>query len=175
MEIRLDKLICQQVIALIREHLHSMAPTAPAESRHALDLDGLRGPDITFWSIWDGKELAGIGALKHLSPAHAEIKSMRTAAPYLRKGIASRMLNHIIFEAEQCGYGQLSLETGSMAFFEPARKLYSAFGFTKCGPFGSYSSDPNSVFMTRSIGAPGGNGIGQHHARGSSRPGELKF
>ncbi|MCP1727422.1 putative acetyltransferase [Natronospira proteinivora] len=151
MEIRLDNLDSPQVVALIREHLESMAPTAPPESRHALDLDGLRGRDIMFWSMWDGKELVGVGALKHLSEEHAEIKSMKTARPYLRKGMASKMLSHIILEAKRRGYSQLSLETGSMGFFEPARKLYSAFGFKPCGPFGSYAKDPNSVFMTRYI------------------------
>jgi putative acetyltransferase len=151
-EIRLDKLENPQVIALIREHLESMAPTAPPESRHALDLDGLRGPDIMFWSILDGNELAGIGALKDLSAEHAEIKSMRTARAYIRKGIASKMLSHIIIEAKSCGFKQLSLETGSMEFFDPARKLYANFGFTTCGPFGSYIEDPNSIFMTKFIG-----------------------
>lgn len=128
-----------------------MEPTAPPESRHALDLNGLRGSDVSFWAIWDGDILAGIAALKRLSPDHAEIKSMRTALPYLRKGIASRMLDHIILEAKKCGYKLLSLETGSMEFFEPARKLYRSFGFVECGPFGSYVEDPNSVFMTRYI------------------------
>ena len=152
LEIRTDKLESPQVIALIREHLDSMVPTAPPESRHALDLDGLRGSDITLWSIWDGENLAGVGALKHLSAEHAEIKSMRTAGPYLRKGIAARMLSHILLEAEQRGYNRLSLETGSMGFFGPARKLYHSFGFSTCGPFGCYVEDPNSVFMTRDIG-----------------------
>ena len=151
MDIRLDNLESPQVIALIREHIASMEPTAPPESRHALDLSGLRHSDISFWSIWDGDVLAGIGALKRLSPDHAEIKSMKTAAPYLRKGVASNMLNHIIGEAQRCGYQHLSLETGSMAFFEPARKLYALFGFVECGPFGSYVEDPNSVFMTKAL------------------------
>tara|TARA_R110002072_G_scaffold269868_2_gene429378 strand:- start:111703 stop:112098 length:396 start_codon:yes stop_codon:yes gene_type:complete len=128
-----------------------MEPTAPPESRHALDLDGLQGPDITFWSIWDGENLAGIGALKTLSRDHAEIKSMKTAERYLRQGIASRMLDHMILEAKKRGYRQLSLETGSMEFFRPARKLYSSFGFIVSGPFGDYVEDPNSVFMTRTL------------------------
>lgn len=155
LEIRLDNLDDPQVIALIREHLAAMAPTAPPESRHALDIDGLRGSDILFWAIWDGESLAGIGALKHLSPDHAEIKSMKTAESYLRRGIASRMLTHLILEAKRLGYRQLSLETGSMQFFEPARKLYSSFGFVESGPFGSYVEDPNSVFMTRCIDGEG--------------------
>lgn len=152
MQIKLDNLESPQVVALICEHLASMEPTAPPESRHALDLDGLRGPDITFWSIWDGENLAGIGALKRLSRDHAEIKSMKTAERYLRQGIASRMLDHLILEAKKHGYRQLGLETGSMEFFRPARNLYSSFGFIVSGPFGDYVEDPNSVFMTMNVG-----------------------
>lgn len=136
---------------MLREHLDSMAPTAPAESRHALDLTGLRGADVTFWSIWDGPALAGFGALKHLTGSHAEIKSMRTSASHLRQGVASRMLQHIIQEAAARGYSRLSLETGSMAFFEAARRLYLSFGFVPCPPFGNYKPDPNSVFMTGEV------------------------
>lgn len=152
LEIRLDNLDSPQVIALVREHLASMTQTSPAESCHPLDLDGLRGMDVTLWSVWDGENLAGIGALKHLSPKHAEIKSMRTARSYIRKGIASKMLRHIILEAGKKGYKRLSLETGSMEYFEPARRLYESFGFTPCEPFGDYVKDPNSVFMTRHSG-----------------------
>ncbi|HEY5972111.1 MAG TPA: GNAT family N-acetyltransferase [Pseudoxanthomonas sp.] len=148
MDIRIDNLDRSEVLALLREHLDSMAPTAPAESRHALDLSALRSPDITFWSIWDGPVLAGFGALKHLTKSHAEIKSMRTASSHLRQGVASKMLQHIIQEAAARNYSRLSLETGSMAFFEAARRLYASFGFVPCPPFGSYKADPNSVFMT---------------------------
>lgn len=151
MDIRIDDVRSQEVIELIREHLEAMAPTAPPESRHALDLDGLRGPDITFWAVWDGVELAGIGALKRLSQTHAEIKSMRTAKPYLRRGVASHLLSHIVREAKSRGYSQLSLETGSMAYFQPARALYASFGFAPCAAFGDYLEDPNSVFMTLTI------------------------
>ncbi|ALS96862.1 GNAT family N-acetyltransferase [Lacimicrobium alkaliphilum] len=151
MEIRRDNLQHPQVIELIRAHLDAMAPTAPDESRHALDIDGLRGPDITFWSVWDDQKLAGIGALKQLSSEHAEIKSMKTAKDYLRRGIASALLSHLIREATNRGYKQLSLETGSMAFFEPARKLYSLFGFMPCAPFADYVEDPNSVFMSKQL------------------------
>ncbi|MCW0201423.1 GNAT family N-acetyltransferase [Rhodanobacter thiooxydans] len=95
--------------------------------------------------------LAGFGALKHLTESHAEIKSMRTAASHLRQGVASRLLQHIIQEAVARGYSRLSLETGSMAFFEGARRLYASSGFVSCPPFGSYKADPNSVFMTRRL------------------------
>ena len=151
MEIRVDHLESPEVIALIRDHLAAMAPTAPPESRHALDLDGLKRDDVTFWALWDGPKLAGVGALKQLSPQHAEIKSMKTATPYLRTGVASRMLSHILAEAEKGGYERLSLETGSMEYFEPARHFYASCGFTPCPPFGDYVDDPNSVFMTKYI------------------------
>jgi putative acetyltransferase len=151
MDIRLDNLESPQVLALIRDHLAAMEPTAPPESRHALDVTGLKRSDVAFWSIWDGDTLAGIGALKQLSHDHAEIKSMKTATAFLRRGVASGMLQHVIQEAKKRGITTLSLETGSMAFFEPARTLYRSFGFTECGPFGSYVEDPNSVFMTMRI------------------------
>jgi putative acetyltransferase len=151
LDIRIDDLQGPEVLALLREHLGSMEYTAPAESRHALDLTGLREPGITFWSIWDGPALAGFGALKHMTEAHAEIKSMRTASSHLRRGVASKMLQHLIREASARGYSKLSLETGSMEFFEAARRLYASFGFTSCLPFGNYTADPNSVFMTLDI------------------------
>ncbi|WP_426661659.1 GNAT family N-acetyltransferase [Rhodanobacter aciditrophus] len=152
MDIRPDPLESPQVLALLREHLDSLAPTAPAESRHALDLGGLRRADVTFWCVWDGTALAGFGALRQLDPRHGEIKSMRTASTHLRRGVASRMLQHLIDEATVRGYARLSLETGSMAFFEPARRLYATFGFVPCAPFGDYRTDPNSVFMTKWLG-----------------------
>lgn len=149
MNIKISSLNEPQVIDLIREHLAAMEPTAPAESRHALDLSGLSDDSITLWSVWDGNQLAGIGALKRLSQTHAEIKSMKTTKTFLRKGIASQLLSHIIEEAKKSGYQRLSLETGSMEFFAPARKLYSSFGFLECGPFEGYIEDLNSVFMTK--------------------------
>jgi putative acetyltransferase len=148
MHIRVDDLEGTQVQALLREHLGSMEHTAPPESRHALDLSGLRDPAITFWSIWDGEILAGFGALKHLTSSHAEIKSMRTAASHMRRGVGSQMLKHLIAEAAARGYTKISLETGSMPFFHPARCLYESFGFVSCPPFGEYRPDPNSTFMT---------------------------
>lgn len=151
LDIRIDDLKGPEVLALLQEHLGSMEHTAPAESRHALDLAGLRDPGITFWSIWDGPALAGFGALKHMTESHAEIKSMRTASSHLRRGMASKMLKHLIREAAARGYSRLSLETGSMEFFEAARRLYASFGFTSCLPFGDYKPDPNSVFMTLDI------------------------
>ena len=153
MEIRPDNLESEAVIDLLREHLDSMEGTAPPESRHALDIEGLRSANINFWAIWDGERLAGFGALMHHSDGLAEIKSMRTAAPYLRKGVASKILMHLIQEAKARGYSRLNLETGSMDYFEPARKLYSSFGFEKTQAFGSYVEDSHSVFLTLNLKA----------------------
>lgn len=124
---------------------------SPPESVHALDLEGLRSPEITFWSAWQEGELLGCGALKQLDTQHGEVKSMRTARAHLRKGVASGILQHIINEAERRSYNRLSLETGSMVAFEPAQALYASFGFEYCGPFADYNEDPNSVFMTRQL------------------------
>ena len=151
MKICLDDLQGAEIRELLQEHLRSMERVSPPESRHALDLTGLRRPEITFWTIWLGPTLAGCGALKELDQQHAEIKSMRTDYAHQRKGVASTLLRHMIGEAERRGYRRLSLETGSMDYFEPARRLYSSFGFMRCGPFDQYIEDPNSVFMTKEI------------------------
>jgi len=149
MEIRKDDLTGPAIIQLLQEHLRCMSLVSPPESCHALNLDGLKKPDVTFWSVWDDLELAGCGALKELSAEHGEVKSMRTASGYRRKGVASEMLQHILDEAKRRGYRRLSLETGAMDYFEPARRLYARFGFTPCTPFSTYVEDPNSVFMTK--------------------------
>ena len=146
-QIEADNLESEAVVDLLREHLASMQSNSPPESRHALDIRGLRNADITFWAVWEGNELAGFGALKHHNNDLAEIKSMRTATSYLRKGVASEMLRHLIKEAKARGYSSLNLETGSMTYFEPARNLYKSFGFKITKPFGDYVEDSNSVFM----------------------------
>lgn len=151
MHIRPGHLDHPAVIALLQEHLRSMFEISPPESVHALDPDGLKHPSITFWSAWDGDTLLGCGALKELDPTHGEIKSMRTAAAHRGKGVAKAMLRHILDEAARRGYARISLETGSMAAFEPARRLYARFGFDECGPFADYAPDPNSTFMTRTL------------------------
>ncbi|ESE40183.1 GCN5-related N-acetyltransferase [Shewanella decolorationis S12] len=151
MKIILDDLKGPEIAALLTEHLEDMRATSPPESVHALDLDGLRQPNIRFWTLWDGRNLAGCGALKWLDAEHAEIKSMRTAATYKQQGIASKVLQHLINDAKAAGVQRLSLETGSMAFFQPARNLYTKFGFELCGPFADYVLDPNSLFMTKKL------------------------
>jgi len=151
MEIRLGALDDPAVIRLLEEHLQSMTLHSPPDSIHALDLVGLKRPEVTFWSVWQEGDLLGCGALKELDARHGEIKSMRTAAAHLRKGVARRLMVHIVDEARRRSYERLSLETGSMEAFAAARKLYASFGFEECGPFGDYVLDPYSVFMTREL------------------------
>lgn len=151
MQIRVDDLAGREIRALLAEHLRDMHQLSPPESVHALDLTALLKPEITFWTVWSQHELLGCGALKELAPAHGEVKSMRTASAHRRKGVARAMLQHIIAEALKRSYARLSLETGSMPAFEPARSLYESHGFTYCSPFGDYTDDPNSVFLTRTL------------------------
>lgn len=148
MKIRADDLRGPEIAKLLAAHLDYCRASSPPESTHALDLDALRAPGITFWSGWDADRLMGCGALKELDDFHGEIKSMHTAAAYRGRGVALGLLKHIVEEARSRSYRRLSLETGSMAAFAPARALYARFGFITCGPFGDYILDPNSVFMT---------------------------
>ncbi|WP_078394462.1 GNAT family N-acetyltransferase [Shouchella patagoniensis] len=151
MNIKTDNLIHTEVIGLIKQHLSEMAATSPPESTHALGIEKLKAPDVTFWSAWIDGDLAGCVAIKEINSKHAEIKSMRTADAFLRKGVAAKLLEHVIREAGERGYKRLSLETGSMAYFAPARALYSRYGFNECLPFEGYEEDPNSVFMTKAL------------------------
>ena len=155
MEIKLDDLSGSEMAAFIMEHLAGMSLTSPPESIHALGLEELKKADVTVWSAWENGELLGCGALKELDETHGEIKSMRTSAAHLRKGVARQLLTHIIDEASMRGYNRLSLETGSMEAFYPAQKLYVSFGFRYCPPFADYWDDPNSVFMTMELGDKG--------------------
>ena len=139
------------VIGLLGEHLQGMADLSPPESVHALDVEGLKAPDVTFWTMRDGEELLGCIALKQLDEDHGEIKSMRTASAHLGKGVAAALLAHLVAEARRRGYGRLSLETGSGPGFEAAHALFGKFGFEYCGPFASYRDDPFSRFMTRRL------------------------
>lgn len=132
---------------LVHHFTTARAETAPG-SAHALDLSGLKLPDVHFWSAWEGDCVIAIGALKQLSPSHGEVKSMHTEQSRRRKGAGSAMLRHIIERARQLGFSRLSLETGAWPYFIPAREFYKRHGFGECPPFGSYIPDPNSVFMT---------------------------
>jgi putative acetyltransferase len=149
--IELDDLSHPAVRDLLREHLANMHELSPPESVHALDIAGLKDADITFWTVWEGSVLLGCGALKQLDESHGEVKSMRTPIALRRRGAGRAVLTHIIREARVRGYRRLSLETGSPAAFDAARRLYEEFGFVYCGPFGDYRLDPYSVFMTLTL------------------------
>jgi putative acetyltransferase len=148
-QIAVDDLSGPEIAAFLAEHVQEMRSVSPPESKHALDLDALRIPEITFWSVSDAGLIVGCGALKRLDAVHAELKSMRTAPAVKRSGIASRLLAHILAEAVAMGFVRISLETGSAPFFEPARRLYEKFGFQYCQPFSNYIDDPNSTFMEK--------------------------
>jgi putative acetyltransferase len=151
-KIEIDDLKRPEIHALLEEHLADMRRISPPESVHALDLDKLRRPEITFWSAWDGATLLGCGALKELDPRHGEVKSMRTPKQLRRRGAGQALLTTIVDVARSRRYRRLSLETGSQSAFDPAHRLYESFGFSRCGPFGDYTDDPNSVFMTLELG-----------------------
>lgn len=146
-----DDLAGPEVAALLAEHLDDMRAASPPESKHALGLDALRRPDVTFWTVWDDHVLLGFGALRELDPGHGEIKSMRTASAYRGLGIGSVLVRHLVGEARRRGYRRLSLETGSSAHFAPARRLYARHGFVPCGPFGDYPEDPHSAHLTLAL------------------------
>lgn len=144
----MDDLTGAEIRDLLELHARGMLANSPAGSCHFLDLEGLRRPDVTFWSIWDGRSLAGCGALREIDPAHGELKSMRTAQEHLGRGVGRRLLDHIVDTARVRGYGRISLETGSSPAFDAARHLYTSFGFVACGPFDSYVDNPFSRFYT---------------------------
>ncbi|MFW6691435.1 GNAT family N-acetyltransferase [Streptomyces sp. MAR4 CNX-425] len=151
MRIAVDDLSGPQIARFLADHLRQMRSLTPLDSKHALDLDALRRPGVTFWSAREDDAVVGCGAITRLDAHHAELKSMRTEPTRTRSGIASRLLAHILTETGRLGFTRLSLETGAADFFLPARKLYEKFGFDYCGPFADYRPDPNSVFMTRTL------------------------
>lgn len=146
-----DDLSGDAVQALLQRHADGMVEHSPPGACHFLDLDGLRHPSITFWSVWDGDDLAGCGALKQLSGTEGEVKSMRTADHHLGRGVGRRLLTHIVDEARARRYARLSLETGSGDGFAAACHLYESFGFERCGPFGDYAANDFSRFYTLAL------------------------
>jgi len=147
-----DDLTGPEIAALLDEHLTEMRAVSPPESVHALDLDGLRRPDITVWTVWDDGTLLGCAALREFDATHGEIKSMRTASARRRRGTATRLVEHLLAEARRRGYARLSLETGAEDFFAPARRLYARYGFVPCAPFADYPEDHHSVHLTLVLG-----------------------
>jgi enterochelin esterase-like enzyme/GNAT superfamily N-acetyltransferase len=153
-KISVDDPRADDVRALLAVHLvFARAQTPPADA-HALDVDGLLDPAVTFFSYRAGGTLLAIGALKELDPRHAEIKSMHTAQAARGRGIGTNMLEHLIAVARERGYLRVSLETGSMASFAAARSLYARAGFEPCEPFGDYRESRNSTYMTLRLGPP---------------------
>ncbi|MBI1254402.1 MAG: GNAT family N-acetyltransferase [Hyphomonas sp.] len=151
-QIRPDDLTGPEIAELIAIHGATMLAASPRESCHFLPIDGLRQPSVSVWSLWEDSALLGCGALKDLGNGTGEIKSMHTREVLRGRGLGRRMLEHILAEARRRNYTALYLETGSMDGFIPARRLYEAYGFDYCGPFGDYAEDPHSVFMSLPLG-----------------------
>jgi putative acetyltransferase len=147
MQIRPGDFDDARVLDLLREHLAGMHASSPPGSVYALDLSGLQQPSIAFFTAWDGEDLLGCGALKHLDASAGEIKSMRTAARHLRRGAAARLLDHLLAVARSRGYARVSLETGSGAAFEPALALYRKVGFVPGPAFGDYVATEFNQFL----------------------------
>lgn len=137
-----------RVVELLGTHLAKARANTAEGFAFALDLSGLRGPEITFWSAWEGEALRGVGALRQLAPDHGEVKSMHTAEAARCKGVGSAMLRHIIATARARGMARLSLETGTSAYFRPAVALYRRHGFTECEAFGDYVASAENRFLT---------------------------
>lgn len=140
-----------RLAAFLQEHLDDLRPTAPPESQHALDLDGLRRPVVRMWVVEDAEGIVATGALALVAEGHEEVKSMRTHPRARGRGVARALLAHLLDDARARGVQRVSLETGSQDFFAAARALYAGAGFEICGPFGSYTDDPNSTYMTRMV------------------------
>jgi len=151
LRIIVDDLSGPQIAAFVEEHLRQMRATSPPESKHALDLDGLRAPEVTFWSMLDGDAVVGCVALEALDAEHGELKSMRVDPARQGRGLGSRLLLHLLDHARRAGLTRVSLETGSAPFFAPARALYLRHRFVACEPFADYVPDPHSVFLTRTL------------------------
>lgn len=141
-----------RLAAFLQAHLDDMEPTAPPESRHALDLTALQGDGVRLWVGIDGEGILGTVALATVDEGHEELKSMRTEPRVRGTGVATSLLGHALDDARRRGVSRVSLETGSMEFFDPARRFYARSGFTPCEPFGSYADDPLSSFMTLELG-----------------------
>ena len=146
-----DDLTGVEVAALLAFHLAEMHQWSPACKVHAMPLERLREPDVTFYSAWDGERLAAVGALKELDAGRGELKSMRATPEFRGKGAGQAILVHLMGEAERRGYSWLGLETGRPETFEPARALYEKHGFAECPAFGDYVSDEFSLCMDRAF------------------------
>jgi putative acetyltransferase len=152
-EVRKDDLSSEATLRLLALHLAGMNAGSPPGSVYALDLSGLKASDITVWSVWDGNEVVGIGALKELGNGSAEVKSMRSHPDHLRRGVAAMLLDHVTAEAKGRGLTRLSLETGSGPAFEPALALYRKYGFVNGEPFSDYQPSAFNQFLHLQLSA----------------------
>ena len=150
-DIREDDLSGPEVAALLEFHLGEMHQWSPPESVHAMPIERLRQPDVTFYTAWQDERLAACGALKQLDPAHGELKSMRAHPDFRGKGAGKAVLVHLLAMARGRGYTRVSLETGRPESYLPARRLYNSHGFTECPPFGDYADDGFSICMTKEL------------------------
>lgn len=146
-QIRHDDLRGPEIHALLEEQLLHLRAISPPGTVHALDLERLREPSTSVWTLWEGAELLGCGAIKRMATHDGELKSMRTAARHQRRGVARALLQHLLAYARRQGMQRLWLETGATAHFQPARTLYADTGFVACGPFAGYREHPHSAFM----------------------------
>ena len=153
MQVREDDLSGAAIRALLEVHFAGMLAHSPPGTCHFLDFEGLKAPGVTFWSIWEDDRLAGCGALKQLDATHGEVKSMRTDAAFLGRGVGAAMLEHIVTTAKVRGYSRLSLETGTGDAFAAAHRLYVRRGFTPCAPFADYAATEFNRFYTLSLDA----------------------
>lgn len=151
LEIAEDDLAANDVRALIALHLSGMHAESPACKVHALPLEKLRQPGVTFYAARVHGQLAAIGAIKHIDETHGELKSMRAAPEWRGKGVGEAMLVHLLGVARSRGYTRVSLETGRTEAFTPAVALYRKYGFNECAGFGDYIVDEFSQCLTCEI------------------------
>jgi putative acetyltransferase len=146
-----DDLRGAEVTALLVLHLEEMHRLSPPCKVHAMPVERLRQPDVTFYSAWDGEALAAVGALREIEPGRGELKSMRATPAYRGKGAGEAILLHLMAEARRRGYRWLGLETGRPESYRPAQNLYRKHGFAECEDFGDYAADDFSVCMSRQL------------------------
>jgi|TARA_B100000470_G_C19579172_1_gene297000 putative acetyltransferase len=137
-----------EVNKLLISHFIELSSVSPVDRGHVLDIPGLKNPSIKFWSLWENDQLIGCGALKFLDKEHGELKSIRVADSFRRKGNGFKVINHLINEAKELNIKKISLETGTGNFFTPARKLFDKCGFKVCEPFAHYKKDPDACYMS---------------------------
>ena len=140
-----------EVHDLLVKHFIELRSVSPEGSTHVLDIAGLKVSSIKFWSLWEGEELMGVGAIKFINKIHGEFKSIRVSDEFRNKGYGLEVINHLINEARKLNIEQLSLETGAGNFFQNARELFAKCGFKTCEPFSHYEKDVNSVYMSMLI------------------------